>query len=107
MLTAASLCTDSPWTPRLGIQLGGFDPDPPCAPILGRGSTGVGSEEPRTRRFWVHRNDREMFKGCWVCMSMIWLVDETPRFRNPCSGFGLNLNLEPGIQVDFEFAVQK
>ena len=35
-----------------GIQLGKFDPDPPCAPPLRRGSSGVGSE-PRTRGFWV------------------------------------------------------
>ena len=38
----------TPWTPRLGIQLGGFDPDPPCAPPPRRGPSGVGPEEPRT-----------------------------------------------------------
>ena len=39
--------------PRLGIQLGGLDPDLLCAPPLRRGSSGVGSEEPRTRGFRV------------------------------------------------------
>ena len=48
-----SLCTGSPWTPRLGIQLGGVDLDPPCATPLRRGSSGVGSEEPRTLGFRV------------------------------------------------------
>ena len=49
MLTAASLCSGSPWTPRSGIQLGGFDPDPPWAPLLRKGSSEVGSEEPRSQ----------------------------------------------------------
>ena len=40
-------CMGLPWTPRLGIQPRGFDPDPPCAPLLRRNSSGVGSEEPR------------------------------------------------------------
>ena len=29
-----------PWTPRLGIQMGGLDPDPPCATPQRRGSGG-------------------------------------------------------------------
>ena len=41
-------CTGSTWTPRLGIQLGGLGPDPPCASPQRTCSSGVGSEEART-----------------------------------------------------------
>ena len=34
-----------------------------------------------------------------------WLVVETLIFRKLCSGCGLSLSLEPGIKVDFDFAV--
>ena len=35
MLTAVSSVRGLRWTPRLEIQLGGFDQDPPCAPTQG------------------------------------------------------------------------
>ena len=44
MLTAVSSVRAQPWTP-LGIQMGGLDPDPPCAPSPRRRFSGVGSEE--------------------------------------------------------------
>ena len=35
-------CTGSTWSPQLGIQLGGLDPDPPCAPAPTKGLFGCG-----------------------------------------------------------------
>ena len=37
---------------------------------------------------------------------MIWLVVEILLFRKLCNGFGLNLNLEPGNKVDFDFVLE-
>ena len=39
-------------------------------------------------------------------MLKIWLVVETLHFKKPCNDFGLNLNLEPGIKVVFDFVVE-
>ena len=39
-------------------------------------------------------------------MSMICLVVEIQLFRKLCNGFGLNLSLEPGNKVDFDFVVE-
>ena len=52
------VCTGSPWTPQLVMQMGGLDQDPPCAPPVRRGSSGVGSEEPRTWEVWVRTGGR-------------------------------------------------
>ena len=49
---------------------------------------------------------QKMFKVCWESMLMIWLVVEILLFRNLCNVFGLNLILEPGIKVDFDFVVK-
>ena len=42
---------------------------------------------------------------CWESMLMICLVEQISLFRKLCNGFGLNLNLEPGSKVDFDFVV--
>ena len=47
-----------------------------------------------------------MFKECWESMLMIWLVVEISLFRELCNDFGRSLSLEPGIKVDFDFAVE-
>ena len=39
-------------------------------------------------------------------MLTIWLVEEISLFRKLCNGIGLNLNLEPGNKVDFDFVVE-
>ena len=39
-------------------------------------------------------------------MLTTWLVVEILSFRKLCNGFGLNLNLEPGNKVDFDFVVE-
>ena len=41
-----------------------------------------------------------------VSMLVIWLVVEILLFRKLCNGFGLNLTLEPGIKVHFDFVVE-
>ena len=46
-----------------------------------------------------------MLKVCWESMLMIWLVVEILLVRKLCNCFGLNLNLELGIKVDFDFVV--
>ena len=48
LLTASSLCSRLVLDPTIvGMQLGGFDADPPCAPPPRRGSSGVPkSREP-------------------------------------------------------------
>ena len=42
-----------------------------------------------------------MFKVCWESTLVFLLVVEILFFKKLCNGFGLNLNLESGIKVDF------
>ena len=51
-------------------------------------------------------NDRGMSKVCWESMLMVCLVEEISLFRKLYNGFGLNLNLEPGSKVGFDFVVE-
>ena len=56
---------------------------------------------------WAAGNDGEMPMVCWESMLAICLVVEILLFRELCNdGFGLNLNLEPGSKVDFDFVVE-
>ena len=55
---------------------------------------------------WTAGNDRGMSKVCWESMLMICLVGEISLFRKLCNGFGLNLNLELGSKVDFDFVAE-
>ena len=47
-----------------------------------------------------------MSQVCVESMLTIWLVAEILSFRKLFNGFGLNLNLEPGNKVDFDFVVE-
>ena len=82
---SSSVCTAQPWTPRLEIQLGGLDPDPPCAPHLHKGSSGVGSEELKTWGFHAPGEANALYAGAnfWT---RPWSTD-APRRHEPLPQF--------------------
>ena len=91
--------------PQLGIQLGGFDPDPPCAPPRRRGSSGVGSEEPKTRGFRVPTRGEfrlfSSFQSCPLLLAASTFVETPPPIcsllpRTPCCI--LFYHLRPSLQ---------